>query len=62
MTFDMSDLYGIFPHGEISHISYISHIPHKKYKRCLTYRRRREAPQKERYYDKNQREASGIQA
>ena len=28
MTFDMSDLYGIFPHGEIS---YISHIPHKKY-------------------------------
>lgn len=31
MTFDMSDLYGIFPHGEISHISYISHIPHKKY-------------------------------
>lgn len=57
MTFDMSDLYGIFPHGEISHISY---IPHMVYKVRLIYSRRREAPQKERYYDKNKREASGI--
>ena len=54
--FDMSD---IFPHGGISHISY---IPHMVYKVRLRYSRRREAPQKGRYYDKSQREASGIQA
>lgn len=57
MTFDMSDLYGIIPYGRISHISY---IPYTVYKSCLIDRRRREAPQKERYYDKNKREASGI--
>ena len=57
MTFDMSDLYGIIPYGRISHISY---IPYTVYKSCLIDSRRREAPQKERYYDKNKREASGI--